>query len=97
MATINSNNFRGLSQLCDEFRFRHSSAQLSQFSKSTDIKEAVTLEARMRLSALEDRMHQREQEIAELLSELLRQSQAQASALAALSDALLDSKLNYRH
>jgi hypothetical protein len=67
--TINRNNFKGLSQLCDEFGFRELSARLSEFT-----------ETHMRLSALEDQMQQREREIVGLQCGLSRQSQALESA-----------------
>jgi hypothetical protein len=41
---INNENFRGLSQSCEEFVFQDLSAQLSQFRKSDDFKEQATME-----------------------------------------------------
>jgi hypothetical protein len=53
--TITNDNFSGLSQLCDEFRFRALAARLSQFRESSNFKgDAV------RLSALEARMERLE-------------------------------------
>jgi hypothetical protein len=44
MAKVETNNFRGLSQLCDEFRFRELGAHLSPFGNSDDSKEQVTVQ-----------------------------------------------------
>jgi hypothetical protein len=68
--TIKNNNFRSLSQLCDEFRFRELAAQLSRFRESGDFNEDA-----VRLSELEQRMDQRDLEI-----EVLRQRVAQLEA-----------------
>jgi hypothetical protein len=76
---ITNGNFRGLSLLCEEFAARPLSAQLSQFRSSADFKDEATAkdcEARLRLSVLEERMQQRQQETAALRSELTRQSLA---------------------
>jgi hypothetical protein len=81
-ATITNNNFKGLSQLCEEFRFRDLAAQLSDFRNSGNFKEPSTMEdseARMRLSALEERMEDRDREIEQLRCDLLRQSRAHES------------------
>jgi hypothetical protein len=85
--TIKNNNFRGLSQLCAEFGFGDLAAQLSQFRDSGDLKEEGTREdseARKRLSALEERMQQRNKEIAALRCELSRQLHVYGSAVEAL-------------
>jgi hypothetical protein len=82
--TIRNGNFRGLTRLCDEFHFRDLAAQLSQFRKSNDFKEDETLEdleARKRLTALEERMQQRDQEVAALQSELSQQQHNQEALL----------------
>jgi hypothetical protein len=74
---IKNDNFKGLSQLCDEFGFRDLAEQVSQVRESADLKEEGTqedseawkhgsVEARKRLSALEGRMQQRDKEIAVL-------------------------------
>jgi short-subunit dehydrogenase len=62
----------GLSQLCEQFHFGELSEVLSQLRESHDLKEDVTqidFEARKRLSALEERMQQRECEIVALRTE----------------------------
>jgi TolA-binding protein len=85
--TINSENFRGLSRLCDELQFRNLAAQLSQFRGSDHFKKETTMkdsEVRMRLSTLEERMQQRDDEIAALQHELSQQSRAQESVAEAL-------------
>jgi hypothetical protein len=84
---ITNANFKGLSQLCDEFRFRDLAVQLSQFRESNDFKEQAMMEdseARMRLSVLEERMHQRDKEIAALRCEFSRQAQVHESAVGVL-------------
>jgi hypothetical protein len=84
---IKNDNFRALSQLCDEFGFQDLAAQLSEFRASDDFKEQTTtedLEARRRLSVLEERMHQRDQEIVALRCEVSRQSRVQELAVEAL-------------
>jgi hypothetical protein len=81
--TITNDNFPGLSALCDEFCFRDLAAALSQFRDTADFQEAETAkdsEVRRRLSALEEGMQKREQEIASLHRKLLRQLQGQESA-----------------
>jgi hypothetical protein len=81
--TITNDNFRGLSALCDEFRFNDLAAAISQFRDSDDFKEAETIkdsEARRRLSLLEERMQRRDDDIASLQCELLRRLQAQESS-----------------
>jgi hypothetical protein len=76
---VTNTNSRGLSQLCEEFRFRDLSAQVLQFRESVDVKEEAIF-----LSALAERMQQRDREIAGLQAELLRQSRVQALAVEAL-------------
>jgi hypothetical protein len=84
---ITNNNFKGLSQLCDEFGFRDLVGRLSEFRASDDFKEQATtedLEARKRISALEERMQQRDDDVASLRCELLRQAEVHESAVEAL-------------
>jgi archaellum component FlaC len=84
---ITNKNFGGLSLLCDEFRFRDLARQLSEFRESGEFKEEAATEdsgARKRISALEERMHQRDQEIGVLQSKLSRQAEAHESAIEAL-------------
>jgi hypothetical protein len=78
---VTNNNFKGLSQLCEEFHFRDLAAQLSQFRNSADFpKDALPLSARAdRLSAMEEQMHHGRREIASLRDELSRQSRLQES------------------
>jgi hypothetical protein len=67
----------GLSRLCEELRFGALAERLSRFRESADFKEDVTqkdLEARKRLSVLEERMQQRDREIARLRTESSRHS-----------------------
>jgi hypothetical protein len=56
---ITNDNFGGLSGLCEEFHFGALAERLSQFRESDDLKEDLMLkdlEARKRLSALEEQM-----------------------------------------
>jgi hypothetical protein len=76
--TIRNSNFSALSQLCDEFGFRELAEELGQFRDSEKFKKQMTTEdseARMRLSILEERIQQRDKEVAMLQDGLLRQSQ----------------------
>jgi hypothetical protein len=84
---ITNSNFGGLSLLCDEFRFRDLARQVSEFRESGEFKEETTIEdseARKRISALEERMEQHDQEIVVLQSKLSRQAEAHESAVEAL-------------
>jgi hypothetical protein len=79
---ITNHNFKGLSQLCDEFGFRDLTAPLSQFRESEDFKKETTnkdLDVCVRLLALEERMQQHDLEIAAVQCELSRQSRVQES------------------
>jgi hypothetical protein len=82
---INNDNFKGLSQLSEEFGFRGLLAQLSVFRNSGEFKEELTMkdvEARTRLAALEDRMLRHDREIGVLRSQLsgeLESARRQAS------------------
>jgi hypothetical protein len=81
-ATINSNDFRRLSQFGEEFHFGALVERFSRFRESEDFKEGGALkdlEARKRRSALKDRMQQRDCDIAALQSERSRHSLAQQS------------------
>jgi hypothetical protein len=77
----------GLSRLCEEFHFGELAARLSHFPESDDLKKDVTLkdlEARKPLSALEERMQQRDREIVALqvpLSRHLRMPESSSEAL----------------
>jgi hypothetical protein len=85
--TINNGNFQALSELCEEFHFRELAERLSQFRESDGFQEdgpQKDLEARKRLSALEERIQQRDCDIAALRTELSRQLRAQESASEAL-------------
>jgi hypothetical protein len=77
--SITNDNMGGLSLLSEEFRFGALSERLSQFRKSDDFKENGTmevLEARKRLSALEERMQEHNCQIAAFRTELSRFSDA---------------------
>jgi hypothetical protein len=66
---ITNDNLGRLSRLCEEFHFAALAERISQFRESDDLKEDVTLkhlQARGRLSALEERMRQRDCEISAL-------------------------------
>jgi hypothetical protein len=63
--TVTNNNFKGLSKLCEEFRFRDLSTQLSQFRESGNFAEDPAL-----LSRLEERIQQHDCEIGALQAEL---------------------------
>jgi hypothetical protein len=81
--TITDDNFRGLSRLCEEFRFRDLAERLSQYRESDDLKKdgmLQDLKARKRLLALEERMEHHDHEIAVLRIELSRHSRAQESS-----------------
>jgi hypothetical protein len=72
---LTKDNLGGLTRLCEEFQFGELTERLSQFRESEHFKEDVTLkdlEAQKRLSALEERMPQRDCEIATLRTELTR-------------------------
>jgi hypothetical protein len=72
---ITKDNIGGLTRLCEEFQFGALSERPSQFCESEELKEDVTqkdLEARKRLSLLEERIQQRDREIAALRTELSR-------------------------
>jgi hypothetical protein len=59
---LTKDNVLGLSLLCEEFHFGELSECLSQFRDSDDFKQDAALkdlEARKRLSALEERMQER--------------------------------------
>jgi hypothetical protein len=81
---VTNANIGGLSLLCDEFRFAALSARLSAFRRSSDFQEAAATEdpgARLRLSALEERLLRRDHEFAAL-------RQAQESMAATLGNAV---------
>jgi hypothetical protein len=83
---VTNANFGGLSLLCDEFRFAALSERLSAFRQSADFKEMATMEdpeARLRLSGLEERLLQRDDDFAAL-------RQTQESTAAALTAAVAD-------
>jgi hypothetical protein len=71
---VTNNNFRGLLQLCEAFRFRDFSGEPSQFRESGDFKEDPVL-----LSVLEERVQQHDRELGALHAELSRQLQVQES------------------
>jgi hypothetical protein len=76
-------HFGGLSLLCDEFRFTALSERLPANRQSPDLKAAMDdSEARLRLSAREERLPQRDHDFAAL-------RQAQESTAAALTDAIV--------
>jgi hypothetical protein len=84
-------NFSRLSLLCNEFRFAALSERLSAFRQSADFAEVSAMEdseARLRLSALEERLLQCDAEFALLQSELSRQSQVQESTAVLLTDTI---------
>jgi hypothetical protein len=66
--TVTNNNFKGLSQLCEEFRFRDLSAELSQFRESGNFTEDPAL-----FSLQEERIQQHDREIGALEAELSQQ------------------------
>jgi hypothetical protein len=75
--TITNGNFRGLSQLCQEFGFQDLGTQFSEFRDSSNFKEDS--EARCRLCSLEERMQRHDREIELLHAELSRQLRVQES------------------
>jgi hypothetical protein len=80
---VTNANFSGLSLLCDEFRFESLSERLSAFRQSAVFKEVATMEdseARLLLSALEERLQQRDADFAAL-------RETEESTAAALTDA----------
>jgi hypothetical protein len=80
---ITKDKTEGLSRLCEEFHFGALADFLSQFRESDDLKGDLILkdfEARKCLSALQERMQQRDCEIAALRTELLRHSRVQESS-----------------
>jgi hypothetical protein len=78
---VTSNNFEGLSQLCEEFHFRDLSAQLSQFRQFVDFKEDAVLLSALngRILAMEEQLRHGEREIALLRCKVSRQSAVQKS------------------
>jgi hypothetical protein len=71
---VTNNNFKALSQLCKEFRFRDLAAQLSQFRESGDVTEDSVLLSALtnHLLAMEEEMQHNKREIASLRRELSR-------------------------
>jgi chromosome segregation ATPase len=69
---ITSENFSGLSHLCEEFGFRSLSTKLSAFRDSPAFKDAADAEARGRISALEERDSQQERRLAALEAKQLQ-------------------------
>jgi hypothetical protein len=85
-------NFDGLSLLCKKFRFEILSERLSAFRQFGSFREVTLMEdseARLRLSALEERLLQRDRDFALLRDDLARQSQTQESTAAVLTAALV--------
>jgi hypothetical protein len=77
---ITKDNMGELTRPWDEFHFGELGERLSQFRESDEFKAdemLKDLEARKRLLAMEERMQQRDREIAALRTELSRHSQAQ--------------------
>jgi hypothetical protein len=91
--TITRNNLMGLSFLCEELGFGDLTAQLSQFRNCDDFKKEPTMEdseARMRLSAVEERMQHCDRKFAALQAELSRQFRTQESAVNAVIGRVVD-------
>jgi hypothetical protein len=90
---VTIDNFTGLSQLSEEFQFREMATLLSQFRECGELTKAAAT-----LSKLEERVQQRDQEIAEFQAELSRQSQAQEKAVTALIRrlALMENEMSAR-
>jgi hypothetical protein len=87
LVKITNDNFKGLSALSEEFRFGDLAGLLSQFRDSDEFKAAETIkdsEVGNRVSALEERMQRRNQELETQQCELMRRLQAQESATEAL-------------
>jgi hypothetical protein len=66
---VTNANIGGLSRLSDEFRFEALCERLSAFRQSADFKKVATMEdseARLRLSELEERLLQRDDDFAAL-------------------------------
>jgi hypothetical protein len=83
---VTNANFVGLSLLCDDFGFVSLSERLLTFRQSADFKEVAILEdseVRLRLSAQEERLLQRDHEF----SALRRAQESTAAALVRLSRA----------
>jgi hypothetical protein len=88
---ITSKNIGGLSLPCDEFGFEELAMQLSKFRRSPAFKEGPMMEgteARMWLSALEERAVEQARALASLQSALWPLSEAQESAGMAAAAAL---------
>jgi hypothetical protein len=80
---VTNASFGGFSLLYDEFLFENLSGRLSAFRQSTDLKATMDdCEARLRLSALEERLLQRDG-----VFEALHQTQE--STATALTDAIV--------
>jgi uncharacterized coiled-coil protein SlyX len=67
---ITLTNFTGLSLLCEEFGFEGLLRPLWEFRHSINLNETKDSEARLRVSALEERVHQNDRDIARLKSQL---------------------------
>jgi hypothetical protein len=86
---VTNANIGGLSLLCDEFRFEALSELLSAFRQSAEFRGVVTMkdpEALLRLSALEERLLQRDDDFAALTDATARQNariEAMEASLAA--------------
>jgi hypothetical protein len=70
--TVTNNNFKGLFELCEEFRFRELRAQLSQFQESGNSPENSVLLSALneRILAMEKEIQNGKQEIVSLRREL---------------------------
>jgi hypothetical protein len=92
---IKDRNFPGLSQLSEEFGFQALLAKLSAHRRSPGLSDAQTAECRSRISALEERTGQHEDQLAALHSALfpaLRRFEADLARLASELEAVRDAK-----
>jgi uncharacterized coiled-coil protein SlyX len=85
---INDRNFPGLSQLSEEFGFQTLSKKLSVHRRSSGLSAAQTAECLSRISVLEERTGQHEDQLAALQSALFPALQRFEATLARLSSEL---------
>jgi hypothetical protein len=87
--SITNDNFTGLSLLCKEFGFDSLSSRLSEFRSSPDLSDTFSIEdidARVRLSALEEYIDDRDRAIADLQFRISQQSQTFVSVMNRLTE-----------
>jgi hypothetical protein len=98
LININDRNFPGLSQLSEEFGFQSLLKKLSTHRRSPGLSFAQTAECLSRISVLEERTGQHEDQLAALQSALfpaLQRFEADLARLSSELDAFRDTKKSY--